>query len=112
MTVLLPTATGAKGPRCCGIQDAKWSEIVGDALEEELQRAAELLGDLSPRATYARAEGPSVAAAIGAYAAREACDLIALPKARIGPGGDFPRGIERELQAEEAVGRVVRMPGT
>ena len=109
LTVLLPMALAARGPRCCGIQDAKWRELVGHALDDELARAADLLSGSNARVTFAQAEGASIPDAVSAYARVEGCDLIALPTAGIGLGGNFGRRTERAL-ARTAPCPVVRLP--
>ena len=108
LTVLLPTVGPSRGPRCCGIQDAKWHELVGDALDDELSRAAELLPDAAAEATFARAEGATVAEAVIDYVRRQGCDLIALPAGQRLRGA-FGRGTERALIGM-APCPVVRLP--
>jgi nucleotide-binding universal stress UspA family protein len=109
LTVLLPMARPAPGPRCCGIQDAKWHGVVGGVLHDELTRAAELMDGPAARTTFAQAEGDSVAEAVSAYARSQDCDLIALPAGGVRLGGVFGRGTERAL-LRTAPCPVVRLP--
>jgi nucleotide-binding universal stress UspA family protein len=109
LTVVLPMAQAARGPRCCGIQDPKWQELVGDALDDELARAADLVNGAAGQAKFALAEGLSVPEAVTAYARSEGCDLIALPAVGLRLGGDFGRRTERAL-ARSAPCPVVRLP--
>jgi nucleotide-binding universal stress UspA family protein len=108
LTVLLPTGRPAQGPRCCGIQDAKWNEITESAFGDELARAAGLLDGSAGDVTFARVAGDSVAAAVTEYARREGCDLIALPVRGLSPG-NFGRRTERVLMAA-GLGPVLRLP--
>ena len=82
---------------------------MGDALDDELARAADLVNGAAGQARFALAEGLSVPEAVTAYARSEGCDLIALPVAGLGLGGNFGRRTERAL-ARSAPCPVVRLP--
>ena len=109
LTVLLHSVQPAPGRRCCGIQDAKWNELVGEALEDELTRAAKLVEGAGFHATVARVEGGSFEDAVSSYARQQGCDLVAVPARGLRPGGPFGRRTHQAL-LRTAPCPVVRLP--
>jgi nucleotide-binding universal stress UspA family protein len=109
LTVLLTTARPAKGPECCGINDGKWNELVGDALDDELSRAAEVVEAGAAQATFVRVEAEALPESVGDYARRKGCDLIVLPRAGLRRRGALGGRTEAALRG---TGRceVTRLP--
>ena len=109
LTVLLTTARPAKGPECCGINDGKWNELVGDALDDELSRAAEVVEAELPKLRSFGSKRRRSPESVGDYARRKGCDLIVLPRAGLRPRGALGGRTEAALRG---TGRceVIRLP--